>query len=112
MAHKPEFLREANQALVQCYFLSFVYSTITKQVESIGQYNHQCYWITEALKKPNHLSINEDGLLGKVWIGNTNQHICVPGNSALIIPDRLGKNTKIPSGTHCMVDMAGVYNLL
>ena len=56
-------------------------------------------------------SINEDGLLGKVWTGNTCQPICVPGNYALIIPGRLGKNTKIPSGTSCLVDTAAVNNL-
>ena len=51
-------------------------------------------------------------LLGKVWIGNTNQPICVPGNSALTIPGRLGKNTRIPSGMPCLIDTAAVNNLL
>ena len=50
-------------------------------------------------KKAQQFCTNEDGLLGKVWIGNTNQPIYVPGNSALTIPGRLGKNTRIPSGT-------------
>ena len=31
-------------------------------------------------------TINEDGLLGKVLIGNGDKPICVPGNSALTIP--------------------------
>ena len=44
-------------------------------------------------------------------IGNTNQPICVPGNSALTIPGRLGKNTRIPSGTPCLIDTAAVNNL-
>ena len=61
--------------------------------------------------KKQQFSINEDELLGKVWIGNTSQPICVPGNSALTIPGRLGKNTKIPSGTPCLVDTAAVHNL-
>ena len=59
-------------------------------------------------KKAQQLSINEDGLLGKVWISNTSQPICVPGNSALTIPGRLVKNTKIPSGTPCLVDTATI----
>ena len=62
-------------------------------------------------KKAQQLSINEDGLLGKVWIGNTNQPISVPGKSALTILDRLGKNTRIPSGTPGLIDMAAVNNL-
>ena len=44
-------------------------------------------------KKAQNFTINEDGLLGKVLIGNANEPICVPGNSALTIPGRLGKNT-------------------
>ena len=35
----------------------------------------------------------------------------MPGNSALTIPGRLGKNTKVPSGTPCLVDTAAVNNL-
>ena len=53
----------------------------------------------------------KDRLLGRVWIGNTSQPICVPGNSALSISGRLGKNTKIPSGTPCLVGKAAVDNL-
>ena len=63
-------------------------------------------------KKNQQFTINKDGLLGKVWIGNINQPICVPGNSALTIPDRLGKNTRIPSGTPCLIDTAAMNNLL
>ena len=101
------------QVLVHCYFNSFVYSTTTKQVES-----SQTVWpsvlldSSRHLKKVQQLSINEDGLLGKVWIDNTSQPIYVPGDSALTIPGRLGKNTKIPSGTSCLVDTAAVNNLL
>ena len=62
--------------------------------------------------KAQNFTINEDGLLGKVLIGNANQPICVPGNSALTIPSRLGKNTKVPSGTSCLIDTAAVNNLL
>ena len=36
----------------------------------------------------------------------------MPGNSALTIPGRLGKNTKVPSGTPCLIDTAAVNNLL
>ena len=61
-------------------------------------------------KKAKQFSINEDGLLGKVWIGNTNQPICVPGNIALTIWGRLGKNTKIPSLTPYLLDTAAVHN--
>ena len=50
-------------------------------------------------KKAQNSTINKDGLLGKVLVGNATQPICVPGNSALTIPGRLGKNTKVPSGT-------------
>ena len=60
--------------------------------------------------KAQQFSINEDGLLGKVWIGNASQPICVPGNSAFDITGRLCKNTKIPSGTPCLVDTAAVHN--
>ena len=62
-------------------------------------------------KKLNNFPSNEDGLLGKVWIGNTRQLICVPHNSALTIPGRPGKNIKIPSGTSCFVDTTAVNNL-
>ena len=62
-------------------------------------------------KKAQNFTINEDGLLGKVLIGNVNKHICVPGNSVLTIPGRLGKNTKVPSGTPCLIDTAAVNNL-
>ena len=63
------------------------------------------------LKKAQKFTINEDGLLGKVLIGNANKPIYVPGNSALTIPGRLGKNTKVPSGTPCLIDTAAVNNL-
>ena len=36
----------------------------------------------------------------------------MPGNSALTILGRLGKNTKVPSGTPCLIDIAAVNNLL
>ena len=63
------------------------------------------------LKKAQNVTINEDGLLGNVLVGNANQPICVPGSSALTIPGRLGKNTKVPSGTPCLIDTAAVNNL-
>ena len=47
-------------------------------------------------KKAQKFNKIEDGLLGKVLIGNANEPICVPGNSALTIPGRQGKNTKDP----------------
>ena len=62
-------------------------------------------------KKAQNFTINKDGLLGKVLVGNVTQPICVPGNSALTIPGRLGKNTKVPSGTPCLIDTAAVSNL-
>ena len=49
--------------------------------------------------------------MGKVLIGNANESICVPGNSALTINGRLGKNTKVPSGTSCLIDTAAVNSL-
>ena len=64
------------------------------------------------LKKIQNFTINEDGLLGKVLVGNATQPICVPGNSALTILGRLGKNTMVPSGTPCLIDTAVVSNLL
>ena len=36
----------------------------------------------------------------------------MPGNSALTILGRLGKNTKVSSGTPCLFDTAAVDNLL
>ena len=63
-------------------------------------------------KNAQNFTINEDGLLGKVLIGNANDPTCVPGNSALTIPGRLGKNTKVPSGTPCLIDTVAVNNLL
>ena len=56
-------------------------------------------------------TINEDGLLGKVLIGNANEPICVPGNSDLTMWGRLGKNTKVPSDAPCFIDIAAVNNL-
>ena len=50
--------------------------------------------------------------ISKVLVGNATQPICVPGNSALTILGRLGKNTKVPSGTPCLIDIAAVSNLL
>ena len=35
----------------------------------------------------------------------------MPGNSALTILGRLGKNTKVPSGTPCLINIAAVNNL-
>ena len=54
---------------------------------------------------------NKEGLLGNVWIGNTNQPIHVPSNSALTIPGKTSKVTKIPSGTPCLIDMAAHHYL-
>ena len=62
-------------------------------------------------KKAQNFTNNKNGLLGKVLVGNAIQPICVPGNSALTIPSRLGKNTKVPSGTPCLIDTAAVSNL-
>ena len=59
-----------------------------------------------------NFTINKDGLLGMVLVGNVTQPICVPGNSPLTIPGRMGKNTKVPSGTPCLIDTAAVSNLL
>ena len=64
------------------------------------------------LKKAQKFTMNEDGLLGKILVGNATQLICVPGNSALTIPGRLGKNTEVPSGTPCLIDTAAVSDLL
>ena len=64
------------------------------------------------LKKSQNFTITEDGLLGKVLVGNANQPICVPGTSALTILGRLGKNTKVPSGTPCLINTAAVNKLL
>ena len=36
----------------------------------------------------------------------------MPGNSALTIPGRLGRNTKVPSGTYCLIDTTAINNLL
>ena len=63
------------------------------------------------LKKAQNFTINKDGLLGKVLVGNATQPICVPGNSALTILGRLGKNTKELSGTPCLIDTAAISNL-
>ena len=63
-------------------------------------------------KKAQNFNINKDGLLSKVLIDNAIQPICVPGNSALTILGKLGKNTKVPSGTLCLIDTAAVNNLL
>ena len=62
-------------------------------------------------KKAQLFTINEDGLLGRVFLGNTNWPIGVPGNSALTIPGRLDKNTKVLSGTLCFGNTAVVNNL-
>ena len=44
-------------------------------------------------------------------VGKATQPIYVPGNSALTILGRLGKNTKVPSSTPCLIDTAAVSNL-
>ena len=62
------------------------------------------------LKKAQKFTINEDGVLSKVLIGNASKPICVPGNSALTIPGRLGKNTRVPSGTSCLINIAVINN--
>ena len=62
-------------------------------------------------RKAQNFTINEDGLLGMVLVGNATQPICMPGNSALTILGRLGKNTKVPSGTPFLIDTAAVSNL-
>ena len=61
------------------------------------------------LKKTQNFTINEEGLLGEILV--CQQHICVPGNTAFTIPGRLGKNTKVPSGIPCLIDIAAVNNL-
>ena len=66
---------------------------------------------SSCLKKAQNFTINKDGLLGKVLVGNAIWPVCVPGNSALTIPGRLGKNTKVPSGIPCLIDTAAVSNL-
>ena len=66
---------------------------------------------SNCLKKDHNMTTNENGLLGKVLIGNTNEPICVPGNSALTILGRLDKNTEVPSGIPCLIDTAAVNNL-
>ena len=63
------------------------------------------------LNKAQNFTINEDWLLRKVLVGNAPQPICVPGNCALTILGRLDKNTKVPSGTPCLIDTAAVSNL-
>ena len=35
----------------------------------------------------------------------------MPGNIALTILGRLGKNTRVPSGTPCLIDTAAINNL-
>ena len=55
--------------------------------------------------------MHEDGLLGKVLIDNADKTICMPGNIALTILGRLGKNTRVPSGTPCLIDTAAINNL-
>ena len=87
-------------------FPSLVYSITTKQVEPSVLLDSSIN-----LKKVKQFSINEDGLLGKVWVGNTSLPLRVSGISALTIPGRLGKNTKIPSGTPCLVNTAAINNL-
>ena len=62
-------------------------------------------------KKAQKFTINEDGLLGKVLVGNANKPICVPGSSALAILGRQGKNTKVPSATPCLIDTTAINNL-
>ena len=42
------------------------------------------------LNKAQNFTIKGDGLLGRVLIGNANEPICVPGNSALTIPGQTG----------------------
>ena len=79
--------------------------------------SNQCYsqhqWTAAAAiqNKAQKFTINEDGLLSKVLLGNASKPICVPGNSALNIPGQLGKNTKAPSSTPCLINTTATNNL-
>ena len=78
-------------------FTGFVYSITAKQVASSQTVLPSTSLDSSSyLKKAQQFTISEDELLGKVLIGNTNQPICVPVTSALTIPGRLGKKTRIP----------------
>ena len=101
------------QGQVHCCFHSFVFTITAKQVDfKLTVLPLTPMDSSSWLKKAQNFTINEDELLGKVLIGNANQPICVPGNSALTILGRLGKNTKVPSGTSYLIDTAVMNNLL
>ena len=60
-------------------------------------------------KKAQNYTINEDGLLGKVLVGNANQPICVPGNPALTITDTAAVSNQLQgiSVNCCLVHPKG-----
>ena len=67
--------------------------------------------LQQQYKKAQQFSINEDGLLGKVWIGNTSQlYLCLV---TLPWPSQAdwARKTKLPSGTPHLVDTDAINNL-
>ena len=57
----------------------------------------------------NCITLRKDGLIGQVKIGNRQQPICIPGNSAITIP---GHTNKLPPRTTHLVEQADHHNLL
>ena len=65
MSNKNLKILTVQQLLVCCYFPSFVYSTITKQVESSWTVEPSILLDRSSnIKKVQQLSIKEDGLFG------------------------------------------------
>ena len=60
-------------------------------------------------KKKDRLHFKrKNGAIGQVTVGSRENHVCVPGNSALTVP---GQTNKIPSKLTCLVEQAQHHNL-
>ena len=59
-----------------------------------------------AKKKVQASFIRKDGLIGQVTVGNTQQTICIPGNSTI-----LGHTHKLPPRITCLVEQVEHHNL-
>ena len=60
------------------------------------------------LKKDQLNFRRKDGAIGQVTIGSKQNHVCVPGNSAITVP---GWTNKISPNITCLVEQAQHHNL-
>ena len=71
--------------------------------EQVGARSSQTF-----IKSKKKSPLNDEGLLGKVKVGQNYQPICIPGNSSLTVN---GIGTKLPYKATCLVQQAENSNL-